>query len=615
MIELFEIFSTSGEVLFKYQQRRVPEAVINSFISTTFVSQRENLIGINNHNHLSKNDKDDYDDDLENDVVNTYNGDIYSIKYIKTVNPTLIFILAYPSVIHLHNTEDLLLKLKTLFVEMFGDEVTANFSRTPTELIDFNSANFAKYEQFFNIQLQQYNTVQKNSSLSTTSAIESPNELTPTPHSKLTKKQQALAQKKSNNKKSRKWGADGSLIEEDYNDNDDEDGNLLDFSALATPIGKNPVQDDLKIQQLVGNTSTFGNKTKSGNFLVSDLGQEMDRILANSKNSSSGSNNKSKNVDKSSDTSTSLGFLKNYLGGKKITKDDVNQIAQTLTNHLIKKNVAPEVSRNLVANVEKNLIGSTTKSFTSLEKTAKDALTDALTTLLTPNTSIDLLNEIQKKRNSKEPYVISVVGVNGVGKSTNLSKLAFWLLQNDYKVLITACDTFRSGAVEQLRVHVNNLKHLTSESDEQIVELFEGGYGGADLVSKIAKGAIKYAKEKEFDIVLMDTAGRRHNDTKLMAPLLSFAKAANPDKIIMVGEALVGTDSVMQAQNFNKLFGVGRKLDCFIISKCDTVGDLIGSMVNMVYATGIPILFVGTGQTYTDLRTLSVEWAVNMLMS
>ncbi|GME80490.1 unnamed protein product [[Candida] boidinii] len=148
-----------------------------------------------------------------------------------------------------------------------------------------------------------------------------------------------------------------------------------------------------------------------------------------------------------------------------------------------------------------------------------------------------------------------------------------------------------------------------------MVELFEGGYGGSDLVSKIATGAIKYAKEEKFDIVLLDTAGRRHNDSHLMQPLASFAKAANPDKLIMVGEALVGTDSVMQAQNFNKAFGAGRHLDFFIISKCDTVGDLIGSMVNMVYATGIPILFVGTGQTYTDLRTLSVEWAVRMLMS
>lgn len=92
-------------------------------------------------------------------------------------------------------------------------------------------------------------------------------------------------------------------------------------------------------------------------------------------------------------------------------------------------------------------------------------------------------------------------------------------------------------------------------------------------------------------------------------------KLANPDKIVMDGEALVGTDSVQQAKNFNASFGPNRNLDFFLISKCDTVGDMIGSMVNMTYSTGIPVLFVGIGQTYTDLRTLSVDWAVNLLMS
>lgn len=592
MIEQFQIFGDSGEVFFRYQLRRVPESVVNSFISTLLVSQRQDLVGINN----GENDEDSDDID-EDELVNTFNGGGYSFKYIRMSNPGLVFMLTYPSVIHLHNTEEFLLKVKTLFVELFQDDLMANKSGP---MIDFESEEFAKFEKFFEIQLNQYNLnnskAEQNKSVESTTVSTSPSPMGRTP------KNQQLVKKA---KKSRKWGADGSIVEDFDNDGD---STALDFSASLTPAQEG--QSSKKLQQLVGDQSNFGNKTKSGDFLVKDLGEEMDRILSQSnklKKSSSTANEDTK--------SQPFGFLRNYLGGKKITKEDINQVSQMLSNHLINKNVAPEVARNLVSKVEKDLVGSTTKSFTSLDQTAKEALTNALTTLLTPNTSIDLLNEIQQKRRRNQPYVISVVGVNGVGKSTNLSKLAFWLLQNNYRVLITACDTFRSGAVEQLRVHVNNLKELSSDSDVPSVELFEGGYGGADLVSKIAKGAIKYAEENDFDIVLMDTAGRRHNDTKLMAPLLSFAKAANPDKIIMVGEALVGTDSVMQLQNFNKLFGVGRKLDCFIISKCDTVGDLIGSMVNMVYATGIPILFVGTGQTYTDLRTLSVDWAVNMLMS
>jgi signal recognition particle receptor subunit alpha len=85
----------------------------------------------------------------------------------------------------------------------------------------------------------------------------------------------------------------------------------------------------------------------------------------------------------------------------------------------------------------------------------------ALTKILTPTSSLDLLREIQTINASGRPYVLSIVGVNGVGKSTNLSKIAFFLLQNHHRVLIAAADTFRSGAVEQLGVHVRNLKELS----------------------------------------------------------------------------------------------------------------------------------------------------------
>jgi signal recognition particle receptor subunit alpha len=243
----------------------------------------------------------------------------------------------------------------------------------------------------------------------------------------------------------------------------------------------------------------------------------------------------------------------------------------------------------------------------------------SLRKILTPTSSLDLLREIQSVASpslaslqSRRPYVISIVGVNGVGKSTNLSKIAFFLLQNKYRVLIAACDTFRSGAVEQLRVHARNLKEL-GEREGGFIELYEKGYGKD--AANIAKDAVSHATQANFDVVLIDTAGRRHNDQRLMSSLEKFAKFAQPDKILMVGEALVGTDSVQQARNFNAAFGAGRHLDGFIISKCDTVGEMIGTLVSMVHATGIPVVFLGTGQHYSDLRTLNIGWAVKLLMS
>lgn len=168
------------------------------------------------------------------------------------------------------------------------------------------------------------------------------------------------------------------------------------------------------------------------------------------------------------------------------------------------------------------------------------AMESSLRKILTPTSSLDLLREIdavtspstlslQKRR----PYVISIVGVNGVGKSTNLSKICFFLLQNKYKVLVVACDTFRSGAVEQLAVHVRNLKELTKREGGE-VELYQKGYGKD--AANVAKDAVTFATQEGFDVVLIDTAGRRHNDQRLMSSLEKFAKFAQPDKILMVGE-------------------------------------------------------------------------------
>lgn len=246
-----------------------------------------------------------------------------------------------------------------------------------------------------------------------------------------------------------------------------------------------------------------------------------------------------------------------------------------------------------------------------METTIRRAMEEALRKMLTPTTPLDLLQEIQSVQ-GKRPYVISIVGVNGVGKSTNLSKICFFLLQNRYRVLIAAGDTFRSGAVEQLRVHVRNLRELTERQGSGHVDIYERGYGKD--AAAIARDAVSFAAANNFDVVLIDTAGRRHNDQRLMSSLEKFATLARPDKILMVGEALVGTDSVSQARNFDSAFGPGRRLDGFIISKCDTVGDMIGTLVSMVHATGIPVLFLGTGQHYSDLRTLKPASVVELLM-
>lgn len=407
------------------------------------------------------------------------------------------------------------------------------------------------------------------------------------------------SKKKAAKKQLRKWSEDGFA--------EVDSGEVLDYSNAT---------DDDSIRSFDANSdsvrdlSNYGAATKKGDFMLKELSNELSSILG-----------ESNETDTTKTSGGAFTFLRNIVGGKTMTEDVLKEALAAMQTHLMKKNVASEVAEHLCNTVEKSLVGSKTQNWTSVEATVRTSMTEALRRILTPNTSGDLLHEIHTKlkgnytqaAGAPRPYVISVVGVNGVGKSTNLSKIAFWLLQNKFRVLIAACDTFRSGAVEQLKVHVRRLQELTQRLGGGDVQIFDEGYGKDAAV--IAQKAIEYGQRNKFDIVLIDTAGRRHNDERLMSSLEKFGKLANPDKIVMVGEALVGTDSVQQARNFNDAFGPNRNLDFFLISKCDTVGDMIGSMVNMTYSTGIPVLFVGIGQTYTDLRTLSVDWAVNLLMS
>ena len=398
---------------------------------------------------------------------------------------------------------------------------------------------------------------------------------------------------------------------------EEDDGQVLDYSAAPTSDGE--ATDNRGAVEEVAQ-DTWGKKTGKGEFVLKDFEGEVHSILQNAEAKKEQSA-ASSGIMGSAFGSIS-GLFRNVIGGKTLTKADLEKPIRGMEDHLLKKNVARPAALRLCESVEATLLGTKTASFESAETAIAHAMESALAKILTPTTSLDLLREIQAvaapsalslKSQSRRPYVISIVGVNGVGKSTNLSKIAFFLLQNKFRVLIAACDTFRSGAVEQLRVHARNLSELSAREEGSYIELYEKGYGKD--AANIAKDAVTYAGSKNFDVVLIDTAGRRHNDQRLMSSLEKFAKFADPDKILMVGEALVGTDSVLQAQNFNAAFGSGRSLDGFIISKCDTVDTMIGTLVSMVHATGIPVLFLGVGQHYSDLRTLNVGWAVKKLMS
>ncbi|KAI7162559.1 P-loop containing nucleoside triphosphate hydrolase protein, partial [Hortaea werneckii] len=386
-------------------------------------------------------------------------------------------------------------------------------------------------------------------------------------------------------KAKRRWDESGVAVE------DTGDDSTLDYSATAdadtSAVGAD--EDPAEIQN--ADSTQMGQRTGKGEFVLKDLDDEIESILAqqHSKSSSSskpkaspsgpttvpGEEEEEHHGLLGSTTTRITSLFQNLVGGRTLTKQDLAQPLQQMQNALLQKNVAREAAERLSASVEKDLLDSRTASFTTIDATIRSAMEKALTRMLTPTTSLDLLREITRvtttntgaaKQSAPRPYVISIVGVNGVGKSTNLSKIAYFLLQNHFRVLVVAGDTFRSGAVEQLRVHVRNLAELSRRERVGRVELFDKGYGGD--AAGVAREAVRFASkpspsgEREggeggkeggglaWDVVLIDTAGRRHNDSRLMSSLTKFSQLANPDKVFMVGEALVGTDSVAQARNF-----------------------------------------------------------------
>lgn len=309
-------------------------------------------------------------------------------------------------------------------------------------------------------------------------------------------------------------------------------------------------------------------------------------------------------------------------GKRKLTSDELNPIIDRMREHLISKNVASETARNLAAAAKSALLGTEAAALTTVRAAVKSSLEEALTKLLNPSSSTDLLRDIVETNKSGKTFSIVFCGVNGVGKSTNLSKVCFWLLQNQKRVLIAACDTFRSGAVEQLKTHVRKLNAAFSplSEDKPNIELFEQGYGKDAPI--IAKNALTYANSNGFDVVLIDTAGRMQDNEPLMRSLAKLITINNPNRIFFVGEALVGNEAIDQLTKFNKAlldfspFGKSeaRVIDGIILTKFDTIDDKVGAAVSMAYVTGKPIVFVGTGQTYVDLKRLNIPSILSSLL-
>eukprot|EP00978_Attheya_sp_CCMP212_P027667 scaffold93242_cov48-Attheya_sp.AAC.2 len=313
------------------------------------------------------------------------------------------------------------------------------------------------------------------------------------------------------------------------------------------------------------------------------------------------------------------GIFEQMSGNKVLTARDLEAPLVEMQRMLTSKNVASDIATQICDGIRDKLVGKRLQSFSRVKTAVRQALEAAIAKLLKPahNREVDVLRSVVTKRERGtgglftkaqpvRPYVIVMVGINGVGKSTSLAKIAYYLKCNGCNPLIAACDTFRSGAVEQLNVHANCLD----------VPLYHKGY--AKDPSAVAKSAIAHATQEGHDVVLVDTAGRMQNNVPLMKALSKLVVENQPDLVLFVCEALVGNDGMDQLQMFEKALisgGHKRQIDGVVLTKFDTVSDKVGAALTLTQLSGAPVIFVGTGQKYNHLKKLSVPSVIQSLFS
>lgn len=202
------------------------------------------------------------------------------------------------------------------------------------------------------------------------------------------------------------------------------------------------------------------------------------------------------------------------------------------------------------------------------------------------------------------PTVIIMTGVNGAGKTTSIAKLTALLKNQGRSVLLAACDTFRAGAVAQLEVWAQRL-------DVEIVKGLQGGDPAA-----VAFDACTAAKARNIDVLILDTAGRLQTQDPLMRQLTKIVSVVTkqipgaPHEVLLVLDATAGQNALRQAEEFSKAAGVSG----IFLSKLD--GTAKGGIVIAIReSTSIPVKFIGTGETPTDVEPFNPEAFVDALFA
>lgn len=273
---------------------------------------------------------------------------------------------------------------------------------------------------------------------------------------------------------------------------------------------------------------------------------------------------------------------------KKLEEDEINAINTELKKALLENDVAYEVAERICKDVKEELLGKTIKRG-SAEDLIKESLKKAMLDVM-QHDAVDL------EPPAKRPFTILFLGFNGTGKTTTIAKVAHMLKKRN-SVIFAAGDTFRAASIEQIEEHGRRLG----------VSVIKHKYGSDSAA--VVFDAVKHAKASGIDFVLADTAGRSHSNVNLMDELKKVVRVNNPDMKILVLDSLTGNDIYEQARLFNDAVGV----DAIILTKAD-VYEKGGAALSASYTIKKPIIFLGTGQEYEDLKYFDPKEVVKNLI-
>jgi len=276
--------------------------------------------------------------------------------------------------------------------------------------------------------------------------------------------------------------------------------------------------------------------------------------------------------------------LKERVSSVKISEEKFDELFFDFEMALLENNVALKIVEKIKENLKQTLT----------EKPVEKKKLDSIILNTLKSTIEEVLDfekiDIIKRAKEKKPYIIAFLGINGSGKTTTIAKVASLLKNKGLTSVIAASDTFRAAAIQQMEEHADKLN----------IKMIKHEYGSDPAA--VAFDAVNYAKAKNIDVVLIDTAGRLHSNKNLMDELKKINRVINPDLKIFIGESITGNDCIEQVSKFDSEIGI----DGIILTKADT-DEKGGTALSVSYISKKPILFLGTGQNYEDLKDFSKE--------